>query len=349
MTLKKVAERAGVSRTTVSLVVNRVQGSRVSERTRQRVLAAIRDLDYQPNLIAQRLSLRKTDSIGLFIPFASPLFSNSTNVEVIGGVQEVANEKGVDLVLFSSGKNYLEPGHRTIENILAQNAVDGIIVCNTRFSTRPFVDKVTRHMKAKKSRTVLLEYYWGQETVNYVGADYDDGIYQAIGQLIELNHRTIGLITPPPAALITDRMVVSYRRAHANVGIPFRPELVVSADYTARTTQMQTQRLISENPGLTAIFVGDYEMALSCIKAIKAVGQQVPEDISVISFADHGVFPFLDPSLTAVSIPYYEMGKRAAKCLFDNRTEKQRIILPTALVVRDSTAPAAARARAAAT
>jgi len=344
MTLKKVAELAGVSRTTVSLVINQVQGSRVSERTKQRVLAAIRQLDYKPNLIAQRLSLRKTDAIGLFIPFSSPLFSNSTNVEIIGGVQEVANEKGVDLVLFPSGKNCLEPGHRTIDNVLTQNAVDGIIVCNTRFSTRSFIDKVTRLMKEKKLRAVLMEYYWGKADIQYVGADYDGGIYQAIRRLVDLGHRTIGLITPPPAALITERMVASYRRAHEHRKLPFRHELVANADYTVQMTQTQTRRLVSGNPELSAIFVGDYEMALSCVKAIKGSGLSVPGDVSVISFADHDVFPFLEPSLTAVSIPYYEMGKRAAELLFDDGTEKKRIILPTALVVRESTAPLNARA-----
>lgn len=343
MTLKQVAELAGVSRTTVSLVVNNAEGSRVSRKTRQRVMNAIRKLDYKPNLIAQRLSLRKSNAIGLLIPFSSPLFSNFTNVDIIGGVQEVANEKGVDLVLFSSGKNYQEPGGAFIDTVLKQNAVDGIIVANTRFSTRRFIDNVTRHMKDKRSHAVLLEYYWGNEAINYVGADYDGGIFQSICHLIGLGHQTIGLITPPPEALITGKMIESYKRALESNHIGFQGRLVVSADYTARMAQDLTRRLVRENPGLTAIFVGDYEMALSCIKALKETGLNVPKDVSVISFADHEVFPFLDPSLTAIRIPYYEMGKRAAELLFDDSGEKRQIILPTELIARDSTCRAAAR------
>jgi len=337
MTLKKVAELAGVSRTTVSLVVNNADGSRVSSETRQRVLKAVRKLDYKPHPIAQRLSLRKANAIGLLIPFSSPLFSNSTNVEIIGGVQEAANEKGVDLVLFSGGKNYLDPCREPIDGLLNQNAVDGIIIANTRFSTRRFIETVTRHMKNGEVNAVLLEYWWGKEEINYVGADYWRGIYQSIDYLIDLGHKTIGMITPPVKALITGEMIGSYKRALEDNRLSFSERLVISADYTPQMTRDLTRRLIAENAGLTAIFVGDYEMALSCVKAVKEMNLSVPQDISVVSFADHEAFPFLDPSLTAVSIPYHEMGRKAAELLFDGSGEKQQFIFPTALAVRDST------------
>jgi len=340
MTLKKVAELAGVSRTTVSLVVNNAEGSRVGSETRQRVLEAVRKLDYKPNLVTQRLSLRKNNAIGLLIPFSSPLFSNATNVEIIGGVQEVANEKGVDLVLFSSRKNCMEPDREFMGNILKQNAVDGLIVSNTRFSTRQFIDTVTRQMKDEGVNAVLLEYWWGKEAINYVGADYWGGIYQSIDHLIVQGHRTIGMITPPADALITARMTGSYKEAFTDNRLPFSEQVMVSADYSPQMTRDLTRRLIAENNGLTAIFVGDYEMALSCVKTIKEMNLRVPDDISVVSFADHEVFPFLDPSLTAVTIPYHEMGRRAAELLFDDSGEKQQIIFPTALAVRDSTAGA---------
>jgi len=338
MTLRKVAELAGVSRTTVSLVVNNVEGSRVSVKTRRRVLKAVRKLDYKPHPIAQRLSLRKANAIGLLIPFSSPLFSNSTNVEIIGGVQEAANEKGVDLVLFSGGKNYLDPGRETVDGLLDQNAVDGIIIANTRFSTRRFIETVARHMKKRDGPAVMLEYYWGNEDINYVGSDYDGGIFRSISRLVRLGHRTIGLITPPPEAPITIRMIASYKKALESHNISARNQWIVNADYTAQKTRDLTKQLIRENPDLTAFFVGDYEMALACVKAVKETGLNVPGDLSIISFADHEVFPHLDPSLTAVSIPYYEMGKEAAALLLDGDREQRQIILPTDLVVRDSTA-----------
>jgi LacI family transcriptional regulator len=338
MTLRKVAELAGVSRTTVSLVVNNVEGSRVSVKTRQRVLKAVRKLAYKPHPIAQRLSLRKANAIGLLIPFSSPLFSNSTNVEIIGGVQEAANEKGVDLVLFSGGKHYLDPDGEAIVGLLGQSAVDGIIIANTRFSTHRFVDTVVRCMKQRDRPAVLLEYYWGSEDVNYVGADYDDGIFRSICRLIRLGHQAIGLITPPPEAPITPRMVACYKKAVERHNLSAGNRLIGTADYSAAKTRQVTKRLINEHPDMTAIFVGDYEMALSCVKTVKEAGLNVPGDLSIISFADHEVFPHLDPSLTAVRIPYYEMGKMAADLILDDSRKRKQIILPTDLVVRDSTA-----------
>lgn len=345
MTLRKVAELAGVSRTTVSLVVNNVEGSRVSVKTRRRVLKAVRKLDYKPHPIAQRLSLRKANAIGLLIPFSSPLFSNSTNVEIIGGVQEAANQKGVDLVLFSGGTNYLEPGRAAVDGQLNQNAVDGLIIANTRFSTRRFIETAIRHIKKRNGPAVLLEYYWGNDDINYVGADYEGGIFRSISRLVRLGHQTIGLITPPPEAPITARMVASYKNALESHDISFQNRWIGYADYTAETTRDLTKRLIWNNPELTAFFVGDYEMALSCVKAVKETGLSVPGDLSIISFADHEVFPYLDPSLTAVSIPYHEMGKKAAALLLEGDIEQKQIILPTNLVVRDSTAAANTRSK----
>ena len=97
MTLKKVAEVAGVSHTTVSLVINNAAGSRVSQKTKARVLEAIKRLDYNPNLTAKRLASGKTNSIGLYTPFEIPIFRNYTFMEMIAGIQDVLSEKGFDL------------------------------------------------------------------------------------------------------------------------------------------------------------------------------------------------------------------------------------------------------------
>ena len=104
ITLKKVAKAAGVSHTTVSLVINNAEGSRVSQSTRERVFQTIRKLDYNPNLTAKRLASGKTNSIGLYTPFEIPILRNYTFIEMITGIQDVLYPKGFDLVLFSGGR-----------------------------------------------------------------------------------------------------------------------------------------------------------------------------------------------------------------------------------------------------
>jgi len=144
MTLKEVAKAAGVSHTTVSLVINNVEGSRVSESTRKRVLEAIKELDYNPNLIAKRLASGKTNSIGLFIPLASPIFRNYTIIEMVAGIQDVLNEKGLDLVLFSGGRDLLRD--RPINQIVKQKSLDGLIIFNTRYTTHHFVNRYIKDL-----------------------------------------------------------------------------------------------------------------------------------------------------------------------------------------------------------
>jgi DNA-binding LacI/PurR family transcriptional regulator len=137
-TLKKVAELAGVSHTTVSLVINNAEGSRVSQKTRERVLKAVKELDYSPNLTAKRLASGKTNCIGLYTPFEIPIFRNYTFMEMIAGIQDVLSEKGFDLVLFSGGKRLYR--NRPVNQIVKQNTVDGLIIFNTRYTSENFAN-----------------------------------------------------------------------------------------------------------------------------------------------------------------------------------------------------------------
>ena len=159
ITLKKVAELAGVSHTTVSLVINNAEGSRVSQRTRERVLETIRKLDYNPNLTAKRLASGKTNSIGLFIPFEMPIFRNYTIIEMVAGIQDVINEMGLDLVLFSGGRKLYRD--RPINQIVRQKAVDGLLIFNTRYTTQHFVNNYIKDLNELKFNFVTLpDVYW---------------------------------------------------------------------------------------------------------------------------------------------------------------------------------------------
>jgi DNA-binding LacI/PurR family transcriptional regulator len=336
MTLRKIAKLTGVSHTTVSLVVNNVRNSRVSQTTRARVLETIRELDYRPNIIAQRLALRKTNCIGVFIPFISPIFRNYTLIEMVGGIQDVLNDKALDLVLFSSGRELWKA--RRIDEILKQNSVDGMIIINTRFTTNYFINKVIKYIREINSNSVLLGYFWGKEEINYVGIDYEGDIFKSISYLLDLGHEAIALITGLPKALVTNKIIRGYKKAYESRQIKVQEELIVNADYDSQMAYEVTKRVIQENPSLTAIFVADYEMAFSSLNAVKGLGLNVPKDISIISYIDHEIFPFLDPPLTALRLPYYEMGKKAAELILDSNSEKKRVLFDTELIVRGSTA-----------
>jgi LacI family transcriptional regulator len=338
MTLKEVAKAAGVSHTTVSLVINNVEGSRVSESTRKRVLEAIKELDYNPNLIAKRLASGKTNSIGLFIPLASPIFRNYTIIEMVAGIQDVLNEKGLDLVLFSGGRNLLRD--RPINQIVKQNTLDGLIIFNTRYTTQHFVNTYIKNLSRINFNFVILHYYWGGSGVNYVGVDYEKDALKGISYLISLGHRDIVLITGLPKALVTARVVEGYRRALENNNIGVQDGLIVHADYDYTIAYDRTKRIIEDYPSITAFFVGGYEMAPACLRALKDIGLNVPGDISIVAYVDTEIMALLDPPLTAIKIPYYDIGRKAAELLLDGNRVKQGVVFETELVIRGSTAEA---------
>ena len=336
MTLREVAKAAGVSRTTVSLVINNVKGSRVSQSTKKRVLGVIRKLDYNPHMIAKRLALGKTNSIGLYIPFTSPVFRNYTIIETVGGIQDVLNRNDYDLVLFSGSPNLSK--ERPIDQIVKQNTLDGLIIVNTRYTTQHFVNRYMKNLTERNFNFVVLHYYWGNAKINYIGVDYEDDAFKSVSHLVDLGHKDIALLTGPSKALITSKIIKGYKRAmHDNQII--RPNYIIEdAEYDYQKAYAKTQSIIRKNPSITAFFVAGYEMAPGCLKGIKDLGLNVPKDVSIICYIDNEMMSFLDPPLTAVRIPYYDIGKKAAELALRTVGDKKRFIFETELVVRGSTA-----------
>ncbi|UCF84482.1 MAG: LacI family DNA-binding transcriptional regulator [Desulfobacteraceae bacterium] len=336
MTLKKVAELAGVSHTTVSLVINNAEGSRVSRRTRERVLETIRKLDYNPNLTAKRLASGKTNSIGLFIPFEMPIFRNYTIIEMVAGIQDVLNEMGLDLVLFSGGRKLYRD--RPINQIVRQKTVDGLIIFNTRYTTQHFVNNYIKNLNELKFNFVVLHYYWGKARINYVGVDYENDAYKAVSHLVSLGHKKVALIAGTSKAAVTSKIISGYKRALKDYQISPDDSIIAYADYDYQMAYEKTRMLIENNPSITSFFLGGYEMGPACLKAVKDSGLDIPEDISIICYVDNEIMPLLDPPITAIKWPYYDMGKKAAEILTKNGRERKRVIFETELMARDSTA-----------
>ena len=335
MTLKKVAEATGVSHTTVSLVINNAAGSRVSQKTRARVLEAIKRLDYNPNLTAKRLASGKTNSIGLYTPFEIPIFRNYTFMEMIAGIQDVLSEKGFDLVLFSGGKKLYR--NRPVSQIVKQNTVDGLIIFNTRYTSQNFVNNYIKSLDQLNFNYVILNYYWGNADINYVGINYELDTYNAIRYLTDLGHRKVALIVGTREATVNTRLIKAYKKALSDRAIQADDRIVEFGDYDYQLAYEKTLKIIKNIPDVTSFLVGGFEMAPACLRAVKDSGLNVPEDISIISFIDNEIMPLLDPPITAIKWPYYDMGKKAALLILDNNGNKKKYIFETELVIRNST------------
>ena len=189
-----------------------------------------------------------------------------------------------------------------------------------------------------KFNFVILQYYWGNEKIKYVGVDYEKDAFRAISYLISLGHENIALLTGVPNAPVTSKVIKGYKRAFENSALEIRDSLIVNADYDYQMAYEKARIIINKNPSVTSFFIGGYEMAPGCLKAIKDLGLNVPGDISIVAYIDNEIMALLDPPLTAIKIPYYDLGKKAAELLLEDNPEKKRVIFETELVVRGSTA-----------
>ncbi len=336
VTLKDVASHAGVSHTTVSLVVNEAAGKRVSRTTRERVLKAIRELNYNPNLTAKRLASGKMHAIGLYTPFKIPIFRNFTFLEMLTGIQDILSPKGFDLVLFSGGRNLYK--HRPIQQIVRESTVDGLIIFNTRYTNQRYVRSYIDALNDLNFNFVVVNYYWGRAPIKYVGVDYEKTTLKGVQHLLSLGHKKIAMLGGNYRAPVTAKILRAFKRAVQTFEVTFDEKLVVYADYDYNQAYEKTKYLLEQHQGISAFFVAGFEMAPACLRAVREKEFKVPQEVSVLCYVDDQIIPLLDPPLTAIQWPYYNMGKKAAQLLIDENPKKQTEIFDTELVVRGSTA-----------
>jgi LacI family transcriptional regulator len=323
-----VARLAGVSRSTVSFVLNNTPGIKISEETRRRVLEAVKILDYKPNAIARSLAKQKTEAIAFFVlDIANPVFPNMAR-----GIEDVARHNGYTLLLCNTdGKSLRELRYM---NLMLERRVDGVIV--GALSN----EEVSRLARKKNMPLVILEHPRLPEH-DVVYADNIQGSYEAVKYLIELGHKRIAHITINPESIIVRERIEGYKKALEDAKIPF-DENLLKIFYDQVNEETAINELFSLPNPPTAIFAFSDFMAIQIMKILIKRGIRIPQDISIVGF-DDTLANLTIPELTTVSQPFYEMGVKAAEVLIERLKNPdlpiQHIKLPTKLVIRDSTAP----------
>ncbi|MGB9810450.1 MAG: LacI family DNA-binding transcriptional regulator [Dictyoglomus turgidum] len=322
-----VARLAGVSRSTVSFVLNNTPGIKISEETRRRVLEAVKALDYKPNAIARSLAKQKTEAIAFFVlDIANPVFPNMAR-----GIEDVARQNGYTLFLCNTdGKTLREVRYM---NIMLERRVDGIIA--GALSN----EEVSKIAQKKNIPLVILEHPRLPEH-DVVYADNVKGSYEAVMHFVELGHKRIAHITINPESIIVQERIEGYKKALEDAGIPFDDNLL-KIFYDKVDEEKAINELFSLSDPPTAIFTFSDFMAIQVMKILIRRGYRIPEDVSVIGF-DDTLANLTIPALTTVSQPFYEMGAKAAEILIERLKNPnmpiQHIKLPTKLVIRESTA-----------
>ena len=331
-TSRDVAKLAGVSQATVSLVLNGVPGSRISERSRRRVVDAARRLDYHPNASARSLVRQRAGVLGLVLrQHTDFLGANAFLPRVIAGLTSVTVPAGFKLLV-----EPMEEVSRPDAYIqLAREAhVDGMILSGIRSD-----DEQLRRLSDRDFPVVL----WGrlaESELPFVDVDNVAAARSAVEHLIGLGHRRIACITngPPEDAASASRLE-GYRMALEYAGIAFDPALVRYGDFEERSGTEAMLDLLAAAPLASAVFVASDEVALGALKALRARGLRVPDDIALVGFDDLPISEFVDPALTTVRVPARAIGAQAAAMLIElitSHVQPESRFLPTELVIRES-------------
>ena len=325
--ISDVALKANVSIATVSRVVNE-SAHKVNPATREKVLAAIRELDYRPNALAKGLLMKKTMTIGIIIPD----ISNPYYAEIVRGIQDTADGAGYAVMLHNTDRKQ----ERIIRYIylLREKSVDGVI-----FSGGIINEYETLSiLKELKERVVVV----GRHAVDFPAVMVDNmgGATQAVQHLIDIGHRFIGCIGGPEGSTTAEDRLTGYRNALAQNGMAFDPRLVRRGTWSPESGHRLAQELLAEDPRPTALLCANDQMAIGAIKAARELGLSIPGDLSVVGFDNVPTGSYFDPPLTTVEVPMYDIGSAAMGMLIDllsgERFEKLRLF-NTKLLIREST------------
>ncbi|WJG10865.1 LacI family DNA-binding transcriptional regulator [Aliiglaciecola sp. LCG003] len=329
--IRQVADMAGVSVATVSRTLQ--QPERVSPKTRERVMAAVTEVGYKPNLMAVKFRSGKTHNIVVLVPTVANVFF----ARVINGMQQVAAERGYSILLGNTlGDEAIEAN---FAKMVQTSQADGLIQLRAYNPFDASMDKRDTMLPMVNVCEVL-------DDINCPVVTLDNrAAAKAMTQhLIELGHTRIALIKGPQSSPLTCQRLAGYRDALAEADLAFDKTLLYPGDFTLQSGHDAASIILSSKDRPTAVFCENDETAIGAMQCFKQAGLRIPNDISIAGFDDISFSAFCDPPLTTIAQPAEEFGQTAVSLLIDLLTGKitkaPKVIMPFELIVRTSTGPA---------
>ncbi len=331
-TIRDVAERAGVSISTVSRVIT---GSvPVDPTTAERVHEAVAALGYRPNLLARSFRRRITHTIGLLVPDNSnPFFAEAARV-----IEDAGFAEGYSVILCNSDLS--EVKQATYLDVLLAKRVDGLILVSSGLiAVGDGLDPMRRVFDAGVP-CVAVDRDLGELTIDQVLVDNEQGGYLAGRYLMGLGHRRVACITGPSELTPSAGRIAGFRRAMAEAGITLAPDATVPGNGRYDGGAAAAVEMLRRGVPFTALFAFNDLTAIGAIGALQRAGRRVPDDVSVVGFDDVPQASALFPALTTVAQPIAEMGRASVRLLLDRIAHRgapcARVTLTTTLVERES-------------
>jgi DNA-binding LacI/PurR family transcriptional regulator len=327
-TIKDVAARAEVSVATVSHVINNTRF--VTPELRDRVLAVMQEMDYEPNLVARGLRSNRTNLVALVIPdISNPYFP-----ELARGVQDVANQNGYVTILGNTDRDIVQ--EQRLLHILSRQRVEGIIINPAGVTAEDLLP-----IQSSGVPIVIFGHQIAHPSFDSVMIDDRLAARDLVAHLIERGHRRIAHLGSPRPNSGRLRYE-GYVQALEEHGLPLDVNQVTEGPWTQKGGHAAMQTLLQRRPLPTAVFAANDLMAIGAMLAIQEAGLRIPGDIAVAGFDNIDQAACVTPSLTTVHQPKYDTGKKLAEILFcrlrkDAPRDPQRIVLPYSLELRAST------------
>lgn len=332
-TLKDVALRAGVHVTTASRALNPATSSLVNAGTIRRVQAAARALRYQPNAIARGLKTARSMSVGVLLPdLTNPLFP-----PIVRGIEDVLARAGYTTLIANTDNDGTR--EEAVLETLRARQVDGFIVATAHRDEDLFVEAQRQGV-----RIVLVNRRIDRSDIPSVVGDDHEGVSRAVRHLVDLGHTRIAHVAGPQHTSTGRTRLHAFRQSLDDAGLDADPALVVVAgSFTEVEGARAARSLTWEADAPTAVVAGNDMIALGCLDVFAERGLRCPRDISLVGFNDMPFADRLNPPLSTVHVPHFQIGAEAARLLLDHLTDPDQpaksITLPATLVVRASTAP----------
>lgn len=333
VTMKEIAKKLGVSVSTISRALQ--DSPELHPETKRKIVEMAKEMNYQPNLLAQSLRISRTKTLGVIVPEITSHFFGSC----VSGIQDTANSRGYNVMICQSNES-IEQEKANIKSLVSSQ-VDGLLISLSRETNHyehlyelydreiPFVlfDRVNEDIPVSKI------------TFNDVG-----GAYQVTKYLLETGCRRIMYVSGPEDLYISKKRKEGYLRALSEYGLGEEADLIKITDLTYEGNVRAAQEIAAMNPRPEAVFCMIDPLAVDVLTVWKSMGIKIPEDISLAGFTNNPTSAVVEPPLTTVSQPGYEMGKLSVSHLLDQldgvaSDDPISIVLETTLVPRKSTKP----------
>ncbi|WP_194774920.1 LacI family DNA-binding transcriptional regulator [Pararhodonellum marinum] len=334
VTITHIAKRLKVSVSTVSRALR--DSPEIHPDTRKKIVAMAKEMNYQPNLVAQSLRNNKTRTLGIVVPELTSHFFASN----ISGIYDTAIKRGYNVMICQSNESY-EQEKMNIRTLVGSR-VDGLLISLSR-ETRSYEHFF--ELYEQEIPFVLFDRVSEEIPVSKVTVNDSNGAYNLTQHLLDQGARNIAFISGPEDLYISKKRKEGYLKALEDFGLPIKPELILVSDLTTECNKKIAKSLIERADRPDAIFAMIDPLAVDVMMVLKENGVKIPEEIALAGFTNNPTSEVVEPSLTTVSQPAYQIGKLAANHLLDQleglvSTDPQSFVLDTTLVIRRSSVKA---------